>query len=84
MKTLLKNILRRKSINIIKKISNNIFEIIVDVELSFIVINSIEYDKKSESIFLHAFEEDDFDLVFDFEDLSEKDMLRIIKVLNRI
>ena len=84
MKPVLKNILRKKAIKIIKKLNKGVFEIILDVELSFILINSIEYDKKSDSIFLHAFEEDDFDLVFDFEDLSEEDMFRIIKVLNRI
>ena len=84
MKPLLKNILRKKAIKTIKNISSGVFEIILDIELSFILINSIEYDEKSDSIFLHAFEEDNFDLVFDFEDLSEEDMFRIIKVLNGI
>lgn len=84
MKPVLKNILRKKAIKIIKKLGEGVFEIILDIELSFILINSIEYDEKSDSIFLHAFEEDNFDLVFDFEDLSEEDMFRIIKVLNGI
>jgi hypothetical protein len=84
MKPFLKNILRKKAVNLIKKLGNGIFEIVIDIELSFILINTIEYDRKSDSIFLHSFEDDDFDLIFDFEDLKEEDMLKVIKVLNRI
>jgi hypothetical protein len=84
MKPVLKNILRKKSINLIKKLGNGVFEIIIDIDLSFITINSIEYDEKSDSIFLHSFGDDHFDLIFDFEDLREEDMFKVIKFLNRI
>lgn len=79
-----KNILRKKVVNLIKELGSGVFEIIIDIQLSFILINSIEYDKKSDSVFLHAFGEDDFDLIFDFEDLREDDMFKIINALNGI
>lgn len=84
MKVVLKSILRKKAIYLIKTIGIGVYEIIINIELSFLTINSIEFDEKADCIFLHAFEEDDFDLIFDFDDLNEEDMLRIIKVLDRI
>jgi hypothetical protein len=84
MESFFKNIIRKKAINLIKESDTGVSEIMINIELSFILINLIEYDKKSDSIFLHSFEEDSFNLIFDFEDLKESDMFKILKILKFI
>jgi hypothetical protein len=84
MRIILKNILKRKVILLIEDIGLGVFQIIIDIQLSFIKTSSIEFNKGSGAIFLHAFEDDGFDLVFDFDDLSIDDMFKIIEVLNSI
>jgi hypothetical protein len=82
--TIVNKILKRKVINSIKILGLGIKELVFDIELSEITINSIEYDKKNNLILLHIFKDDDFDIIYYFEDLSEKDKLKILKALEDI
>lgn len=58
-------------------------ELVFDIELSEMIINSIEYDNKNNLVILHVFN-DNLDMLYDFDYLSEKDKLKIIKVLDSI
>ncbi|HOB26386.1 MAG TPA: hypothetical protein PKG93_04500 [Bacilli bacterium] len=56
----------------------------MDFELELYDFNSIEYDEKSDKIYLHIFEDDDLDITYDFDDLSEDDQLSIYVTLSSI
>lgn len=58
-------------------------ELVYDMELSELTINSIEYDKANNLVLLHVFN-GDFDMVYDFDDLLTIDKLEIIKILDGI
>lgn len=80
---IIKKILKRRVIKSIEMIGLGIKELVYDIKLSEITINSIEYDRLSNSIILHVFN-DDLDMIYDFDSLSDNDKLEIIKVLDRI
>ena len=77
------NILRKKVINSIKILGMGIRELVFDIELSEMTINSIEFDNKYNIVLLHIFK-GDLDMIYDFDDLSEKDKLTIIRTLDSI
>ena len=58
-------------------------ELVYDIKLSEITINSIEYDKTNNLVLLHVFN-DNLDMIYDFDSLSDNDKLEIIKKLDRI
>ena len=76
-------ILRKKVINSIKILGIGIRELVFDIELSEMTINSIEFDDKHNIVLLHIFK-CDLDMTYDFDDLSEKDKLTIIRTLDSI
>ena len=76
-------ILKEKVINLVKDLGTGIYEILIDITLTFAVCNSIEYVKSEDRVYIHIFEED-YDLVIDFEDLEEIDKLEILRVLKTI
>lgn len=76
-------ILRKKVINSIKILGIGIRELVFDIELSEMTINSIEFDDKHNIVLLHIFK-GDLDMTYDFDDLSEKDKLTIIRTLDSI
>jgi hypothetical protein len=81
MKQILHSILKKKIIKLVNDIANGVSEVIIDIELSIGVVNSLEIEKGQ--ITLHIFK-DDFDFGFDFDDLSEFDKLIIFETLNTI
>jgi hypothetical protein len=84
MKVILNKILKNKAIFYIEEIGQGVCEILIDMELSFGTCNSIEYVKSEGNIYIHIFEENDYDLVIDFDDLEELDKIEIIKTLKTI
>jgi hypothetical protein len=84
MKVILNKILKNKAIFYIEEIGQGVCEILIDMELSFGTCNSIEYVKSEGNIYIHIFEENDYDLVIDFDDLEELDKIEIIKILKTI
>lgn len=83
MKKILDNVLKKKTIECVKKLGNGISEIIIEIELSFGNLQSIEYLKKDNKLLIHCFY-DDFDISFDYEDLDEWDKLVIYQSLKTI
>lgn len=82
MKVVLYRILKRKAIELIRSLALVYGEITVDMKLEMGEIHSLEYDVDQENIFLHHFTSEGLDIVYEFEDLEEEDMLNIIKSLD--
>lgn len=76
--------MKNKVASIIKILGIGLTELIMDFELELYDFNSIEYDEKSDKIYLHIFEDDDLDITYDFDDLSEDDQLSIYVTLSSI
>lgn len=81
MKVILKSILRKKVIQNIKRIGGDINEIVLDLQLSEMRINTIEFNNFDNSIIVHVFI-DDLDQYYDFDELSESDKILILTTLN--
>ena len=53
-------------------------ELIMDIELSFAVFNSIEYVKSENKIYLYIMKEDeDLEISYDFDDLDKDDKMMV-------
>lgn len=76
--------MKNKVSSIIKILGIGLTELIMDFELELYDFNSIEYVEKEDKIYLHIFEDDDLDITYDFEDLSEEDQLSIYVTLSSI
>ncbi len=73
--------MKEELINIIKILGIGLVELYVEIDLGFLYIHSIEYDKNSESIILHNFV-DDLDLEYDYDDLEEDEKKYIFSLLS--
>jgi Holliday junction resolvasome RuvABC DNA-binding subunit len=80
---IINKILKNKVIDYINIFGLDLKELVFDIELSEMTINSIEYDQITNLLILHVFSED-LDMVYDFDDLSEKDKFIIIEILENI
>ena len=76
--------MKKKVIQIIKILGIGLNELIIDIELESITINSIEWSPDDNKVYLHAFEEDDIDLEFNFDELSKADQKIIFTQLSQI
>ncbi len=71
--------------NIIKILGIGLNELIIDIELDSVIINSIEWSPSDGKIYLHIFEDlDDMDIEMDFDDLSKENQEIIFKSLSQI
>lgn len=84
MKIIYDSLLKKRAIAEINRLGDGICEIIIDIDLSFGTINTIEYDKEYNSIFIHILEIFDYDICCDFDELNLEDRVEIIKVLKTI
>lgn len=80
MKKILHNVIKEKTIYLIKKIGKGLNEIVFTIDLEFSKFDTIEYDEENNNIILHFFK-DDYDVVFDYEILDEEDKLKILNYL---
>jgi hypothetical protein len=83
IQSMINKVLKRKVIKSISMLGMGLKELVFDIELSEITINSIEYNNELNLLILHVFN-DSLDMVYDFDELSENDKLTIIKVLDSI
>jgi hypothetical protein len=83
MKQILHNVLKKKTITHINQIGKGISELILDIDLSFGQMNTIEYIKSDDKLIIHFFHHD-FDLSFDYDDLEEDDKIIIYNRLKAI
>lgn len=82
MKVIFQKIIKKKVELLIRKLGVNVFELIIELPLSFSVCDSIEYSEKDNKIYLHVFDGDDFDLICDFDDIEEEDKLKVYQILS--
>jgi hypothetical protein len=82
MKVILQKLIRKKVKNLIKNLGGNTLELLIEMPLSFSMCDSIEYNEKDDRIYIHIFDDDDFDLIFDFDDIEEEDKLKVYQILS--
>lgn len=80
MKKILHNVIKEKTIYLIKKLGKGLNEIVFEIDLDFSKFDTIEYDEENNNIILHLFK-NDYDVVFDYEVLDEEDKLKILNYL---
>ena len=76
--------MKNEIINMIKILGIGVLELVIDFDLDLGSFNSIEWDKTNNKIYLHIFEDDDLDIVQDFDDLSEEDQMSVYITLASI
>lgn len=59
-------------------------ELVMDIETSVALFNSIEYVKSENKLWLHIFEEDDLELSVDFDELGKEDKMAVYVALASI
>lgn len=79
MKKILHNVIKDKTIKLIKELGNGLNELVFDINLDMGDFNTIEYRQKK--IVLHIFKEKDYDITFDYDILSEEDKIKILNSL---
>ena len=77
--------MKKKVVKIIKVLGIGLNEIIIDIDLSLGVFNSIEWVNSENKIWLHMFHEDhDIQISFDFDDLDNRDKNTVHTLLSSI
>lgn len=75
--------MRDKIIQLIKILGIGVNELIIDIDLDSITINSIEWSQSDNKVFVHLFD-DDYDIEMDFDDLSDENQEIIFKTLSQL
>lgn len=74
--------MRNKIINLIKILGFGLNEIVIELNLECGNFESIEYLPEDDSIILHIFQDENFDVTFDFDEISEEDQLKVYQILS--
>ena len=74
--------MKNKIVQLIKILGIGIHELVIDINLECGSFESIEWNKEEDKIYLHIFEDEDIDITFDFEELSEEDKLKLYQILS--
>lgn len=73
--------MKNKIVQLIKILGVGINELVMEINLDCGSFESIEWNKDEDKIYLHIFEDDDVDITFDFDELSEEDQLKLYQIL---
>ena len=76
--------MKRKVARMIMIMGIGLMEIVIDIETSVAIFNSIEYVKEENEVYLHMFAGGDLDLSYDFDDLDKDDKLLVYITLASI
>jgi hypothetical protein len=76
-----RKLIRKKVIELIELIGININELVLDIQLSEMTINTIEWIPSEDVLLVHVFQ-DDLDFFYDFDELLEVDRLLILTTLS--
>jgi len=82
MKKIMVRVMKNKIVQLIKILGIGIHELVIDINLDCGSFESIEWNKEEDKIYLHIFEDEDIDITFDFEELSEEDQLKLYQILS--
>ena len=75
--------MRKELINLIKILGIGCDEIIIEIDLGFFIVHSIEL-RGSDDIILHHFEKNSLDFEIGFDELEIKDKKKIILTLSSL
>lgn len=81
MEIIYKKLIRKKVVDIIELIGVDVSEIVLDIQLSEMTINTIEWISSEDALIVHVFQ-DDLDFYYDFDELLEVDRLLILTTLS--
>lgn len=84
MKKILCKVMKNKVIILIKIIGFGLNEILLSFPLTIADFDSIEWDDETDKVYLHILKDDDYDVVVDFDELTEEDQLQVYKILSVI
>jgi hypothetical protein len=77
--------MKRKVAKVIRILGIGLNELVIDIETSIAIFNSIEWSKSENKIWLHIFhDEEDIEITFDFDDLDDFDKYIIYNLLSSI
>ncbi len=74
--------MKNKIVQLIKILGIGINELVIDINLECGNFETIEWNQEDDKIYLHIFEDEDIDITFDFDELTEQDQLKIYQVLS--
>lgn len=78
--------MRYELVKIIKILGIDCHELVIDIDLGYVIVNSIEYDIDTDSILLHNFitsDGDEYDIEMDYDELSDDDQKIIYTSLSQ-
>jgi hypothetical protein len=75
--------MKEELINLVRILGIGCGEIILEIDLGFFFIDSIEF-REPDDIILHHFDENNLDFELSFDDLENKDKKKIITVVNSL
>lgn len=81
MEIIFRKLIRKKVIELIELIGTNVSEVVLDIKLSEMTINTIEWIPSEDVLLVHVFQ-DDLDFFYDFDELLEVDRLLILTTLS--
>lgn len=81
MEIIYRKLIRKKVIDLIELIGINVSEVVLDIQLSEMTINTIEWIPSEDVLLVHVFQ-DDLDFFYDFDELLEVDRLLILTTLS--
>lgn len=81
MEIIYRKLIRKKVIELIELIGINVSEVVLDIQLSEMTINTIEWIPSEDVLLVHVFQ-DDLDFFYDFDELLEVDRLLILTTLS--
>jgi hypothetical protein len=76
--------MKKKVAKMVRIMGIGLTELVMDIETSVAMFNSIEYVKSENKLWLHIFEEDDLELSVDFDDLGKEDKMAVYVALASI
>lgn len=76
--------MRNDVIKLIKILGIGLTELVIDIPLDITTVNSIEYDKNSDKIYVYIWTSDDLEIQIEFDDLSDKNKKIIHQSLSKI
>lgn len=75
--------MKKDLINLVRILGIGCQEIMIDINLGFFLVDSIEF-REPDDIILHHFDENSLDFELSFDDLENKDKKKVITIVNSL
>ena len=71
-------------IKLVKILGIGLNELVITINLDGIIIDTIEYDKKTNKLFVNAWVTDEMEIQINYDDLNEKNQMMIYYTLSSL